>query len=140
MTGRLILGFVTVIAISLAPVAVLYAVLRAPVAGPWLRRWMMRHHLWRKPPLAPAGPPLEKLAADLRRLRPAVHSPRHGVPMVKHLGTVGVYDDRLVAAARALDVPTTLAELPAGFEREAERMRLEHALTTAGLSWELKAS
>ena len=127
MSG-LVEGVLTVIAIAMAPVALLVAAGRTQATSAWLRRTAIRHHLWPRAPLAPAGPPLEKLAADLRRLRPAVHSPRHGIPMAKHLGTVGAYDDRLVATARALDVPTTLADLPAGFDHEVERLRLEDAL------------
>ena len=40
--------------------------------------------------------------------------------------------------ARALDVPTTLTELPDGIDREAERLRLEDALEAAGLTWQLR--
>ena len=36
-------------------------------------------------------------------------------------------------------MPTTLAELPEGIDHEAERLRLEHALEQAGLSWQVQA-
>ena len=85
-----------------------------------------------------AGPPLEKLAADLRRLRPEARSPRPGVTMARQKGIVAAYDGVLVATARALGVDTSLADLPEGIDREAERLRLEDALEAAGLSWQLR--
>ena len=57
--------------------------------------------------------------------------------MARQRGIVAAYDEVLVATALALDVPTTLCELPHGLDREAERLRLEDALGTAGLSWHL---
>jgi hypothetical protein len=79
------------------------------------------------------------VAADLRRLYPAAHFPQKGVRMPKQRGVLMAYDDRLVAAAHALEVPTTLPDLPAeGFDREAERLRLEYALTRAGLVWQVR--
>ena len=60
------------------------------------------------PPPAPIGMPLERIAADLRRLR--VEARRHdpGMPVAKYRGIVAAYDDALLDACRALDVPTTL--------------------------------
>ena len=123
------------IALGLVPALLVRALISTPAILASLRRVAIRRHLWRQPPVEPDGPPLEKLAADLRRLRPAVHCPPPGITMAKHLGVVGAYDDRLAATAKALDVATSLTELPAGFDREAERIRVEHALTCAGLDW-----
>ena len=59
--------------------------------------------------------------------------------MPKQRGVLMAYDEHLVETARALEVPTTLPDLPAeGFDREAERLRLEHALTEAGLVWQVR--
>ena len=103
-----------------------------------VRRVLVSLHLWRRPPEAPAGPPLEQLAADLRRLYPDAHFPQVGVQMAKQRGILLAYDERLVATAQALQVETTLTDLPvAGFDREAERLRLEHALSAAGIVWQL---
>jgi len=139
MDGTVLLGFVKVIGISLVPVAFMAAFLHARVllhGGVTLaRRW----HLLRPLPVPPYGPPLETLAANLRRLRPEVHSPRPGVAMARYRGIVAAYDGALVNTARALDVATTLAELPeGGFDQEAERLRLEHALELAGLTWQVQ--
>jgi hypothetical protein len=137
--GNLLMGFLKVLAISLAPVVIFGAVLHARTFGSGVRRLLMRVHLWRRPPVVPTGPPLERLAADLRRLYPVAHHPGPGVRMPKQRGVLMAYDQRLVEAARALDVDTTLAELPAeGFDRDAERLRLEYALSSAGLVWQAR--
>jgi hypothetical protein len=140
MDARMLPAFLTFVALALAPVVVLLAVRHLPARLPGVRRLLIRAHLWRRPPVAPPGPPLEQLAADLRRLYPGAHHPQPGVRMPKQRGVLMAYDDRLVDTARALEVPTTLADLPAeGFDREVERMRLEQALAQAGLMWQVRA-
>ena len=127
------------VAMALTPVVMLVAARRLPGFLPRVRVVLIRLHLWRRPPVAPAGPPLEQLAADLRRLYPGAHFPTRGSRMPKQRGVLMAYDHRLVETARALDVPTTLDDLPAeGFDREAERLRVEHALTEAGLVWQVR--
>lgn len=138
MDGAVIVGFLKVVGISLAPVAIAAVVINAPTlmgAGVAAGR---RLHLLRPPPAAPDGPPLETLASNLRRLRPRVHSPRPGVAIARQRGIVAAYDGVLVSTARALEVPTTLGELPDGIDQEAERLRLEDALEQAGLSWQIE--
>jgi hypothetical protein len=133
MEGVVLLGLLKVVGLSLVPVALVGVALhgrelleRGSAVG-------RRMHLVPPPLPPPAGPPLEKLAADLRRLRPEARSHRPGVAMAKQRGIVAAYDELLVAAAAALDVPTNLRELPEGIEHEAERLRLELALERAGL-------
>jgi hypothetical protein len=138
MDGELLIGFAKVIGISLVPVALFGAALHARgllEKGTELGR---RAHVI--PPAVPAvtGRPLEKLAADLRRLRAEVRSPRPGVAMAKQRGIVAAYDEVLVETSKALGVPTTLGEVPEGLDHEAERLRLEHALEQAGLSWRVR--
>ena len=137
MDGRVLTGLLEVVAISMVPVTV-FAVLihreRIFEASVSLGR---RVRVVPSPPTPMAGPPLEKLAADLRRLRPEARSPRPGVPMARQKGIVAAYDSVLVATARALGVDTSLADLPEGIDREAERLRVEDALEAAGLSWHL---
>ena len=129
----------TYAALAFAPVLMLIAVHHVHPFLARLRVLLIRMRLWRREPLAPSGPPLERVAADLRRLYPAAHFPQKGVRMPKQRGVLMAYDDRLVAAAHALEVPTTLPDLPAeGFDREAERLRLEYALTRAGLVWQVR--
>ena len=135
MDGSVLFGILRVVAISLVPVAIaaVFVNLRTLVeGGTHLAR---RLHLLRPPPERPDGPPLETLAATLRRLRTRVHSPSPGTAVARQRGIAAAYDDALVNTARALEVTTTLAGLPEGLEREAERLRLEHALAQAGLCW-----
>jgi hypothetical protein len=140
MHASLVRGFLQYSLLAFAPVLLLLAIRHL---HPLLRRArvvLIRLHLWRREPLAPVGPPLEQMAADLRRLYPGAHFPQKGVRMPKQRGILMAYDHHLVETARALEVPTTLPDLPAeGFDREAERLRLEHALTEAGLVWQVRA-
>lgn len=87
------------------------------------------------PPALPTreGPPLERIATDLRRLRPEARRPCQGTAYAKRRGVLAAYDDLLLDACRALEVRTSLASLPEGLEREAERLRLESELERAGL-------
>ena len=134
MDATVLFGFLQVIGISLIPVVVISALIHA---GLLLEQGIAvgrRLHLLRTPAPAPAGPPLQKLAADLRRLRPEVRFPRQGVTMARQRGIVAAYDQTLVQTAEALGLATTLAELPDGIDRGAERLRLEAALERAGIS------
>ena len=137
MDGVVVVGLAKVVGISLVPVAIFSLALHGPAIVERGRATGRRLHLLSPEAPATGGPPLERLAADLRRLRPLARHPRPGVPMARHRGIVAAYDMVLVDTARALSVPTGLAELPVlGIDREAERLRLETALESAGLSWD----
>lgn len=137
MDDTVLLGFAKVLGISLVPVLTFGAALHARKVYDRSLRAARRWHLARPAPAPPSGPPLERLAADLRRLRPEARTPSPGVAMARQRGIVAAYDQVLLATATALDVPTTLDELADGIDREAERLRLEHALEVAGLSWQV---
>lgn len=77
--------------------------------------------------------PLERIAADLRRLSAALGQIERGTPNVRRVALALAYDDTLAAACRALDLPQSLCELPLGLDRELERLRVEAALEAAGL-------
>lgn len=87
------------------------------------------------PPAAPTpiGLPLEQVVRNLRRLQPEALRPRPGTTNAKHRGTVAAYDDLLLDACRAVEVPTSLGSLPEGLERESERLRVEYELEQAGI-------
>ncbi len=140
MDTVVLLGLLKVIAISLVPVGIMAAFLHARFLMDGCVHLGRRVHLLAPPETPTAGPPLEVLAADLRRLRPEVRSPRPGIAMARQRGIVAAYDEVLVRVAGTLEVPTTLAELPEGFHHDAERLRLEHALELAGLSWTVHRS
>ncbi len=139
MDGIVVVGLLEVVAISMVPVAIFWVCLHGFDIYARCVALGRRVHLLPTPVAPPAGPPLEKLAEDLRRLHPEARTPQPGVRMARHRGIVAAYDLTLVATARALEVHTTLHELPTtSIDREAERMRLEHALTRAGLSWQVQ--
>ncbi|HYN93598.1 MAG TPA: hypothetical protein VES42_07085 [Pilimelia sp.] len=78
-----------------------------------------------------ARPPIEQVAADLRRLGGL----RLGVAVtsqVWHAAILRAYDDELRAACRSLRVPEHLGEL-AGVDLEIERLRVEGELLARGL-------
>jgi hypothetical protein len=121
LTGVLIFALVAVV-----PTALIWLALRAPrIAGD--------AGALRCPDPVPQGPPVERLAADLRRVRGALGSLPDGVSNVRRRGVVAAYDDLLVLACRAVAVDHCLTELPDGMERELERVRVELALRSAGL-------
>ena len=88
----------------------------------------------RAEPVAPAGRPLEQVAADLRRLGRKLSAVPAGAPMARRRGLQAAYDDVLIEAARLLEVPHTLDTVPPGRARDVERLRLQAALTGAGLA------
>ena len=84
------------------------------------------------PPVA-AGMPIERIAADLRRIRPQALRPAMGTPYSRRLAIVAAYDDALLDACRALGVSTELDLITDALERESERLRAEHELQKAGV-------
>ena len=78
------------------------------------------------------GPPIEQIAADLRRLA----RQRTGLASRSTIWFTAVqraYDDRLTLACRELEITEQLAELE-GMDREIERVRIEGMLQLAGLT------
>ena len=57
--------------------------------------------------------------------------------MARQRGIVAAYDGLSSTRRGRSRVQTDLAELPHGIDREAEPLRLEHALEVAGLSWQV---
>lgn len=121
LAGVLIFALVAVV-----PAVLIWLALRAPrIAG---AAWDLQC-----PGPMPQGPPVERLAADLRRVRRALGSLPDGVPNLRRRGVVAAYDDLLVLACQAVAVDHCLTELPDGMERDLERVRVELALRSAGL-------
>jgi hypothetical protein len=79
-------------------------------------------------PPAPAGMPI-----DLRRIRVQARRPVTGMPMARRRAIAAAYDDALLDACRALDVPTELDRISDDLERESERLRTEAELERAGV-------
>ena len=84
-------------------------------------------------PPVPAGMPIERIAADLRRIRVQARRPVTGMPMARRRAIAAAYDDALLDAWRGLDVPTELDRISDDLERESERLRTEAELERAGV-------
>ncbi|MGH3761066.1 hypothetical protein [Actinophytocola sp.] len=78
--------------------------------------------------------PIEQLAADLRRVHRLLVQCPDGTPMVRRVATRAAYDELLRQACEAVDVSHELDTLPEGVERDMERLRVEEALRSAGLT------
>ena len=78
--------------------------------------------------------PIEQLAADLRRVHRLLVQTPDGTPMVRRIATRDAYDQLLRQACEAVEVSHELDTLPEGMERNMERLRVEEALRSAGLT------
>lgn len=124
-----VLGNVLIYAVLVVtPSAVLGLLFAIPKLFGALRRFRDR----RRPPV-PAHPPIERLAADLRRVDKAIRSLPEGVSIVRRRSTQQAYDALLRQACDALSVPAELDFLPDGLDRDLERARIEVELQRAGL-------
>ncbi len=85
----------------------------------------------------PVGPPIERIAADVRRIRTDIRHTPPGMPVARRRGWSAAYDDVLVAACRALDLETRLGSRLAPRDLELERERVERMLVRAGLLLEV---
>lgn len=85
-----------------------------------------------EPPM-PSGEPIERIAADARRIRSQIRSAPSGTPVARLRGWREAYDDVLIAACHALELKERLGELPEGTERDLERERVERLLEATGL-------
>jgi hypothetical protein len=131
--SSLVIGVVEFAAIATLPCVVIWLVLHIDGAGEWLVALARRCRLLPPPPMCPADLPVQRLAADLRRLAAAVDEVPRGTTYARRKGLLAAYDDVLVSACRALEVPQSLSTLPYGMDRELERMRVEASLESAGL-------
>ncbi|KRF02777.1 hypothetical protein ASG88_05300 [Nocardioides sp. Soil777] len=120
--------------IGLLVVVAFTAVVGLVVGAAWdagsLGRYARRPR--RRPP-QPTGRPLERVVADLHRIRAEVLAPVPGASKVRRDATLAAYDDVLADACRALGVPDHLTAVPPGTEREAERLHTEWLLEQAGV-------
>ncbi|MQA08588.1 MAG: hypothetical protein GEU98_08545 [Pseudonocardiaceae bacterium] len=117
------------VGLVLAQCAVCWAVLYGPRTVRRLARWRVRRR-----PRPPKGPPIQSLAADLRRVHRTLAQYGPGTPIVRRVGARQAYDALLVQACAAVDVEHHLDTLPEGIDREMERLRVEESLRSAGLA------
>lgn len=136
MDGGILLGILAVVALSVSSALMLRLLLQSPVIITWIAdealprlRRRLRPHSVEKP----TGRPIEEIASSIRRLGAEFHGRHPGRSWVKSEAFRRAYDGALVEGCLALDVDTDLLDLEPGTERNAERMRVEHLLTNAGL-------
>lgn len=79
------------------------------------------------------GAPLERLAADLRRLREIIRADAHR-SAAQQLGNRMAYDQVLMQACSMLEIEHDLRDETAGMERDIERLRVEAELERAGVT------
>lgn len=129
------LGVAQVAAAALLPVTLVLLVFHAGRIGAWVLAVLRRLRLAPGPkPVVEQRPPVERIAADLRRLSGLRRSLPRGSSRARQQGVLRAYDEVLATACRALDVRSSLDELRPGFERDVERLRIEEALRAAGLA------
>jgi len=78
------------------------------------------------------GVPIERLAADLRRLREVVANDANR-SAAHQIGNRLAYDRVLTQACEMLDIPHDLGQSSVGLERDIERIRIEAELERAGV-------
>jgi hypothetical protein len=116
--------------LCLAPTAALYAGLHLGRIGRCVQRPFRRV---RSRSVAPAGPPIERIVADLHRIAGLIEALPPRAPLARRQGAILAYDDALGAACRALGIDDDLRGLPFGARRDAVRIHVEAALACAGL-------
>jgi DNA-binding transcriptional MerR regulator len=77
--------------------------------------------------------PIERISADLRRIRARALAQAEGMPLVQRRAILAAYDDALMDACRALGVDTELDAMNDDLERESERLRTEVQLERSGI-------
>jgi hypothetical protein len=122
-----LVGLLLYLLVAVGPTVVLWFALRVlPAAGRVVGARRRRE-------AAPAGPPLESLVADLRRLR------RHltGPPprnKVRRAALVAAYDDVLLDVCRAVGVDVPPLADATGAERAFARLQAEAGVEAAGIA------
>jgi hypothetical protein len=130
----LLVGAIWLTSIVVAPSLLLWVVLRIPKVVEAIRDRRAARRA--DDPTQPLGLPLEKLAADLRRLRAElVH--RKPSNNLRLTALVEAYDDVLDAISERLEITSQLRELPLGRDRDVERLRTEAAVEQAGVPLEV---
>ena len=112
--------------VCVAPTVLFWCALRVPKLLGWVRE--------KRAAPEPDGPPIERVAADLRRVHRLLAGYPSGTPAARRFGTRQAYDELLTVACRQVGVPHRLGELPEGMDREIERLRVEQSLRERGLA------
>ncbi|GAA0938929.1 hypothetical protein [Pseudonocardia zijingensis] len=122
-----LLGLLLYVLVAVLPTALFWVVVRLlpAAATAWIERRRRRH-------VAPAGPPLESVVANLRRLRREVCCGCFR-NQVRRRATLEAYDETLLECCRlvAVDAPLATADPR---DRPFARLLTEAALERAGIA------
>ncbi|MET9001959.1 hypothetical protein [Amycolatopsis sp. Hca4] len=125
-SGGVVANLILFAVVCVAPTVVFWCALRVPKLIDRIRS--------RRAGPQPEGPPIERVAADLRRVHRLLAGYPSGTPAARRIGTRQAYDELLTVACRQVGVPHRLGELPEGMDREIERLRVEQSLRERGLA------
>ena len=119
--------------ITLGVVAVVWCVFNGRRFVAWVVAAGRLFRILPPPPPTPLGMPIERISADLRRIRAKALARAEGMPVVQRRAILAAYDDALMDACRALGVDTDLDAMNDDLDREGERLRTEVQLERAGI-------
>ena len=137
--GQVVLGGVAVAIMVLVPICCV--LLWDLLAGRWdasIGRWREKraadaeHRKGVRALKAQQGVPIEKLAADLRRLRALLSQDEHR-SAAHQMGNRLAYDRLMIQMCETLDIEHELGGDSIGVERDIERFRVEAELERAGV-------
>ncbi|MEP6853415.1 MAG: hypothetical protein ABJA87_12275 [bacterium] len=127
------MAVVLFLALMILPTAVVYALMHLSHVFDFAERVFERIH---PPAPQPVGPPIERIAADLRRISAHLDALVDAGPVPGRIlrvrATTTAYDDVLLRACRALEVEPATTDTPMSSQ---DRLQTEAALAAAGLSW-----
>lgn len=126
-------GVIEVTLLALAPALAFWIVFNAARIRAWSARVRRGVRDAIRPRTRPVGPPIEQIAADIRRIAAQIDALPALASRARREGAVLAYDDALATACRALGVDDSLSSLPIGPTRDARRVRVECELELAGL-------
>ncbi|MFI5586799.1 hypothetical protein ACIA5G_17275 [Amycolatopsis sp. NPDC051758] len=124
--GGVLANLILFAVVCIAPTVLFWCALRFPALLRWVREKRVKPQ--------PQGPPIERVAADLRRVHRLLAGYPSGTPAARRFGTRQAYDELLTQACRQIGVLHRLEELPEGMDREIERLRVEQSLRERGLA------
>lgn len=119
--------------ITVGVVGAVWCVYNGPRLGAWTVAAGRLLRILPPPPPTPLGMPIERISADLRRIRVQTLAQAEGRPVVQRRAILAAYDDALMDACRALGVDTDLDAMNDDLDRESERLRTEVQLERAGI-------
>src|SRR5918992_1859893 len=137
--GQVVLGGVAVAIMVLVPICCV--LVWDLLAGRWdasIRRWREKraadaeHRKGVRALKAQQGVPIEKLAADLRRLRALLSQDEHR-SAAHQMGNRLAYDRLMIQMCEMLDIEHELGGDSIGVERDIERFRVEAERGRAGV-------